>query len=431
MAQRNKSVKGPFGIIDLGSSKLACLIAEASADREINFIGQAIHAADGIRNGEITDMDLFSTAIGRTVAAAERNAGITIKTIHIVTPAGKPQLSNHKAEMPLPDQMVSRRDMRRLAIEQAEAKAPEGYVIAQRQIYDYSIDGKGGIDNPNGMSGSHLTMSFSLLALQKNSHANLCQAVRLNHLQIGHIHHSAAVSGLSCLTEDSRNLGTLIIDFGGGTTSLALFLQGKIKHASTVRMGGQNITRDIARMLSISTADAERIKAIEGSVLPGLIQASAPVRMAFPTQGDNFVRSNVNIEQDMISLDTGQAVQRHLLVDIIRIRLEEILEAVDQQLYQAGLPTAKHYNLAITGGASQITGLPDFLTDYWKKPISMSTPTALSDPDGQISGGSFAASIGMALFVQRTEEESRSDPAVNAVGKGSFSRLRNWFKQNI
>jgi len=281
------------------------------------------------------------------------------------------------------------------------------------------------------MCGRALGIEFTTLAMSQTSYANLRQAVQQCHLELGSVHHSAVMSGYACLSEDDRELGTLLIDFGGGTTSLALFADHQLHYVGTVRMGGLNVTRDIAKMLSISISDAERLKAIDGSVLPAIAVTEQVERFSFPSQGDNFVLSNTLSAEDSLTLSSGQVIQRQFLSDIIRTRCEEILEAIDEQLKTAGLGPARTYNLALTGGASQLTGMSDFVSEFWQKPVALRPPTPLSGPDGQISGGSFSACMGLARHIQSTEDDAIQIPRTTPAGSGMFGRLGAWFKEHI
>lgn len=431
MAPRYKANKSPFAVIDLGSSRFACLIAETGTDGMPTLLGQAIHAAEGIRQGEISDMARFSTTLGRVVESAESNAGITIDTIHIVTPAGQPRLAEQLAEITLNNQVIGRRDIRRLAEKQQDHAGLPGFIVCQRQTREYLIDGLGQIDNPLSMTGDRLGVAYHDLMMAQASYNNFCEAVQQNHLKSGHVYHSAAAAGLACLSEDERELGTMIIDFGGGTTSFAIYSEDKLCHVGSIKMGGQNITRDIAKMLSIPTNDAERLKAVEGSILPAMVSNLALGQAAFPASGDNFVLSKSLHDRDMLTLSSGQTIERAFLNDIIRTRLEEILEMIDQQLKEAGMRPAAAFNLTMTGGASQLTGLQDFVSGYWGKPVAVKVPQTLFAHDSQISGGSFAAAIGMAMFVQRLEETRAEDPTTRYSGTGLLARLQLWFKQNL
>ena len=423
--------RGPFGILDIGSSKLACLIAQRSSADDILLLGQAMHAAEGVRQGEITDMNKFSTAVGKTVSAAERNADTSISLIHIVTPGGNPAVTKHEQKVDVHNHVINRRDIQRLLLTESSQNLPVGHVQIQNQPGFYQLDDQKQIENPLGMCGRLLSLEYSRLSISQTSYVNFAQSTQQNHLELGSIHHSAVMAGYACLTDDDRELGTLLIDFGGGTTSVAIFSGGHLCFAGTIRMGGMNVTRDIAKMLSISVGEAERLKAIDGSVLPAMAIAEHAERLRFPSQGDNFVLSNTISAEDKLTLPGGQVIQREFLSDIIRTRCEETLETIDRVLCANNLGPARTYNLALTGGASQLTGMADFVSEFWNKPVALRPPTPLSGPDGQISGGSFSACMGLARFIQLSEDEMVQVPRVRASGAGIFGRLSNWFKENI
>ena len=171
------ATRSPFGILDIGSSKLACLIAQRSSANDILLLGQAMHAAEGVKQGEITDMNKFSTAVGKTVNAAERNANITISTIHIVTPGGNPAVTKHVQTIDIHNQVISRRDIQRIAHVNSHQNLPSGHIRIQNQPGLYQLDDQRQIENPLGMSGRQLSLQFSQLSVSQTSYANFAQAV--------------------------------------------------------------------------------------------------------------------------------------------------------------------------------------------------------------------------------------------------------------
>ena len=207
MITRSKMTgRGPFGILDIGSSKLACLIVQRSSTNEILLLGQAMHAAEGVRQGEITDMDKFSTAVGKTVSAAERNADIAISTIHIVSPGGNPAVTKHVQVIDIHNHVISRRDIQRLVQTDDCQKMPTGHVQIQKQPGLYQLDDQKQIENPLGMCGRVLSLEYSRLSVSQTSFSNFAQAVQQCHLELGSIHHSAVMAGYACLTDDDREL---------------------------------------------------------------------------------------------------------------------------------------------------------------------------------------------------------------------------------
>ena len=178
------ATRSPFGILDIGSSKLACLIAQRSSANDILLLGQAMHAAEGVKQGEITDMNKFSTAVGKTVSAAERNADITISTIHIVTPGGNPAVTKHVQTIDIRNHVINRRDIQRLLLDNSHQNLPVGHVQIQNQPGLYQLDDQKQIENPLGMCGRQLSLQFSQLSISQTSYANLAQAVQQCHLEL-------------------------------------------------------------------------------------------------------------------------------------------------------------------------------------------------------------------------------------------------------
>jgi cell division protein FtsA len=260
----------------------------------------------------------------------------------------------------------------------------------------------------------------------------MSEAVAQNHLQVGHVHHSGSVAGLSCLTEEERDLGAIILDMGGGTTAISAYLDNKIIFASTVQMGGQHITRDIARVLSLAISASERLKAIEGSVMLSGAEQQRKFAGGFPSQGDNFVLSHTVSASDSLSLPNGETIERQLLSDIIRTRLDDILEAVDDRLERSRMKQLCGNTIVLTGGASQLTGLSDYVTSCWSRSVRIATPHGLTGLDGQITGGPFAASLGMALFVNNNhDDETALRVSPSASRTGLFGKFGHWFKEHI
>lgn len=416
-------MRGPFGVVDIGASKLACLILEKTTDGKLQLLGQAVHAADGIKNGEISDLNSFSTALGKAVESAEQNAEAEIKTIHIVSSFGDPCLSHHQHDIKLLDQAISKKDIARLRHKYQPELEDEYRTVVQSIEYDFILDEHISVENPIGMFARKLGINYAHLTMQRTSWMSMLSAAHINHLEIGEIHHSASMAGHACLTDDMRAAGTLMIDFGGSATSLAIFDKGHLQLANTVKMGGNHITRDIAKIFGISLSEAERAKALDGSALPSLAEIPLPSAAAFPLKGDNFVSANIAQAVPPKPHTTITAEQSQLLPCIIISRLDEIMELVEHKLRGAGMGPIAQYHIAITGGGSQLTGLSDYLSEKYKKTIFTRPPEGLNGLDGQISGGSFAAAMGMTGFVTHPEE-NKTDLSQHASNSPSKSRFR-------
>ena len=427
------SVKGPFAVLDAGSSKLACLIVEPVGDNQLNIISAAMHASAGIQRGEISDLSAFSETIGRVVEIAEGKIGMQVKTLHVVMPGGRPASQIGRYELELADSLVSKRDMKRLFTKQFQAPLGEGRSLIQTEELGYIIDGHTQVKNPKGMRAHHLALDSTALTIASNSYLNVKEAVEHNHLRLGRISHSATAAGLSCLNEEERDLGTLLLDLGGGTTSAALFLHHSVIGIATVPIGGLHITRDIANILSISLSDAERLKAMEGSITPSHGEALGDIISPppFAVSGDNFVPASAPYQNQEIALPNGEMISRQLLADIIRPRIEELLDMVEKRLQDGGLGNHIGKRVVLTGGASQLTGISDFISQYWKRNARLANPTHILGLDDQTAGPAFSACIGMAIQVMNSADSGQIEFHPASLSSSPFGRFSMWLKTHL
>ncbi|MGB1998850.1 MAG: cell division protein FtsA, partial [Candidatus Puniceispirillaceae bacterium] len=251
----------PFAVLDIGSSKICCMIGEASGAGGVRLLGHGTHASAGVRSGEVSELEALSTVIGKTVQAAERDSGISVTSVTVVAPGGTPFSSICKKSVRLGDAVVRRRDINRLMARNDDGNIPENYQPMHLQTLQYGLDDVRGIADPRGMRGTNLSVDYTLVCGLRTSLANLREALALNHLGTDRFLHSAYASGLACLSAEERDLGSVIVDMGGGTTSIAIFMEGKLVYVDTIKIGGNRVTTDIARILSTPLADAERLKA--------------------------------------------------------------------------------------------------------------------------------------------------------------------------
>ncbi|MGB2095438.1 MAG: cell division protein FtsA, partial [Candidatus Puniceispirillaceae bacterium] len=347
----------PFAVLDIGSSKICCMIGEADGSGGVRLLGHGTHASSGIRTGEVSDLDALSSAIGKTVQSAERDAGLSVQSASIVVPGGKPVSGIHKQSLTLSDAIVRRRDIDRLMARDDPAAVPAGYQPMHIQTLQYGLDEVRGISDPKGMRGTTLSVDYTMVCGLRISLANFREALALNHLETERFLHAGYTAGVACLTAEERDLGSVIIDMGGGTTSIAIFMEGKLVYVDTITVGGHHVTTDIARILSTPVNDAERLKAIDGSVMPTELAGEAPdtlrevMRMG---RSDNITIPSLDSTTTEIG---GKTIERNLLSAIIRPRVEEILELLQNRMAKALMEHTAGSRFVLTGGASQLTGL--------------------------------------------------------------------------
>ena len=421
----------PFTVLDIGSSKICCMIGEADGVGGVRLLGQGTHASAGIRAGEVSDLDALSTVIGKTFQSAERDAGTSVDSATVIISGGKPISGIHKQYLQLSDNVVRRRDIDRLMAKDNPAAVPEGYQPMHIQTLQYGLDEVRGISDPSGMRGSTLSVDYTLVCGLRTSLANFREALALNHLETERFLHAGYASGIACLTSEERDLGSVIIDMGGGTTSIAIFMDGKLVYVDTITFGGHHVTTDIARVLSTPVSDAERLKAIDGSVMPAEMTGDTPVQLREVMRmgrSDNITIPSIGTATTEIG---GKTIERNLLGAIIRPRVEEILELLQGRMAKARMEHTAGSRYVLTGGASQLTGLGDLFAQQSKKSIGMGNPIGIVGLDGNNSGPEYAAGIGGLIYLSRLEDNDPDDRQTRTLPHGPFERIGAWLRDNL
>ena len=430
MFARNGRSRRPFGIIDIGSSKICCLIGEYDKLGGVQLLGQGTHASAGIRAGEVTALTDLSDAIGNAVQTAERASNVSLTAVSLVLAGGSPRSSFSKQSMTMSDSTVSRRDVRRLLDRSGNQSMDDALQLMQFHPLHYSLDDIRGIADPVGMRGRELAVEFLTVAANRTHLANIIEALALNHLGVERFIHAGYAAGLACLGAEEREVGCTVIDLGGGTSSAAIFMDGKLIYVDTVPVGGQHVSTDIARILSTPVATAERLKAVHGAITPidTMAAAPGPVRAALQLgQSDNIMLPGVG---DHIEVD-GKMIERSLLSAVIRPRVEEIIELLTDRMRAARMEYAAGNRFILTGGGSQLTGIADFCAQIAGKSVSLGEPCGIGNLPVEETSRSSAAAIGALLHVSLLTEDDPAERQTRNLPHGPIERLGAWFRDNL
>ena len=353
--RHRRSIGRPFAILDIGSTKICCMIGEIDREGELRLLGQGTHASAGMRTGEVTALSNLGDAIGQAVQSAERAANLSIASVTVVLPSGSPRSQVRTQDMTLSDSSVHRRDVRRLLDRCGAQTLDPALQLMQLHPLHYSLDDVRGIADPTGMRGRSLAVDFLNVTALRTSLTNIIEALAMNHLSAERFLHAGYAAGLACLSGEDRDLGSTVIDIGGGTSSIAIFMDGKLIYADTIPVGGQHVSTDIARILSTPLAEAERLKAVHGSITPvdTMAAAPSPVREALQLgMSDNITLPGLG---DLIEAG-GKTIERRLLSAVIKPRIEEIIELLMDRMRAARMDYAAGNRFVLTGGTSQLTG---------------------------------------------------------------------------
>jgi len=428
--RRGRSIGRPFAILDIGSTKICCMIGEVDRQGELRLLGQGTHASAGMRAGEVTALADLSNAIGQAVQSAERAADLSIASVTVVLPGGSPRSQVRTQDMTLSDSAVSRRDIRRLLDRCGAQPLDPALQLMQLHPLHYSLDDVRGIADPAGMRGRRLAVDFLNVTALRTSLTNILEALALNHLSAERFIHAGYAAGLACLSGEDRDLGSTVIDVGGGTSSIAIFMDGRLIYADTVPVGGQHVTTDIARILSTPLAEAERLKAVHGSITPvdTMAAAPSPVREALQLgMSDNITLPGLG---DVIEAG-GKTIERRLLSAVIKPRIEEIIELLMDRMRAARMDYAAGNRFVLTGGTSQLTGIADFCAQLVGRNVVLGQPEGISNLAVEETSRSNAAAVGALLHVSRLTEDDPAERQTRTLPHGPIEKLGAWFRDNL
>jgi cell division protein FtsA len=406
------------------------MIGEIDREGELRLLGQGTHASAGMRAGEVTALTNLGDAIGQAVQSAERAANLSIASVTVVLPSGSPRSQVRTQDMTLSDSSVNRRDVRRLLDRCGAQTLDPALQLMQLHPLHYSLDDVRGIADPTGMRGRSLAVDFLNVTALRTSLTNIIEALAMNHLSAERFLHAGYAAGLACLSGEDRDLGSTVIDIGGGTSSIAIFMDGKLIYADTIPVGGQHVSTDIARILSTPLAEAERLKAVHGSITPvdTMAAAPSPVREALQLgMSDNITLPGLG---DLIEAG-GKTIERRLLSAVIKPRIEEIIELLMDRMRAARMDYAAGNRFVLTGGTSQLTGISDFCAQLVGRNVILGQPAGISNLPVEETSRSNAAAVGALLHVSRLTEDDPAERQTRTLPHGPIERLGAWFRDNL
>jgi cell division protein FtsA len=415
--------------LDVGSSKVVCLIARLRPHAPQQVLTRRSHAVEvvgfghtgarGMKAGGVVNLAQAEEAIRQAVDSAERMASVEIESVVLSISAGRLASELFAADIDIVGSAVSEGDIARVLAAGSRQSQRDGRAVLHSLPVGYSIDGADGIRDPRGMLGSRFGVDMHVATTDVAAARNLMLAVERCHLAVEAMVASPYVAGLSVLADDEADLGAAVIDMGAGTTTMAVFVGGRLVHLEGFALGGQHVTMDVARALNARIADAERIKTLYGSVLSG---------------GSD--------ERDMITVppisdderDAGQFVSRATLVHIIKPRVEEILEMVRDRLAASAFAAEQRGHVILTGGASQLTGMPDLAARVLGRPVRIGRPLGISGLPDAAKGAAFAVAAGLLVYPQAAHlehfEPQRRRHLMTGTG-GYFARVGRWLRESF
>jgi cell division protein FtsA len=415
--------------LDIGTSKIACLIARlkpcAPSDalrgrtHAVELIGYSHIQSRGVKAGAVVDMTECEQAVRHAVAVAERMAKVRVESVLLSVSAGRLQGQLIEAASDIRGGSVAPDDVTRITSTGMRHATAAGRTVLHALPVGYALDGVKGIRDPRGMVARQFGVDMNVVTADATVAKNLMLAVERCHLNVEAMVASPYASGLSVLTDDELDLGAAVVEMGAGTTTMSIYSGGRFVHASGFAVGGQHVTMDLARGLGACIADAERIKTLYGTVLTG--GSDARELMSVPTAGED--------EQDF-----PQVVSRATIANIIRQRVEEIFEMVRDRLKDSPFAAEPRARVILSGGASQLTGVPELATRILGRSVRVGRPLGFGRLPNEAKGASFAVPSGLLVYPQYAHLEFVEPRHVRPLKTGTggyFGKVGQWLREGF
>ncbi|MDR3087240.1 MAG: cell division protein FtsA [Azoarcus sp.] len=398
--------------LDIGTSKITCMVAEARPDGRLSVVGLGTQPTSGLKRGVVVNIEATVDAISRVVQEVELMADCKIHDLYTGIAGSHIKSFNSNGMVAIKDKEVTPLDVERV-IEVARAMPiPAEQQILHILTQEFIIDGQGGVREPIGMSGVKLEVKVHIVTGAVSAAQNVIKCVRRCGLEVMDLILQPLASSYAVLTEDEKELGVCLVDIGGGTADLAVFTQGAIRHTAVIPVAGDLVTNDIAMTLRTPTAEAEELKIHHGVAMHTL---AAPEEMIeVPGVGDRPSR--------LLTLQT--------LADVIEPRVSEIFDLVVAELRRSGYEELLSSGIVLTGGASLMPGMAELGEDIFHMPVRVGSPLyegALADV---ICHPQYAAAMG--LVIEGAAQRRRGIQARDTGGvKRVLGRLKDWFGRNF
>lgn len=407
--------------LDIGSHKNACFIGRVIDDEGgIEVLGVGYQASQGIKNGAIIDINAADNAIRQTVDTAERMAaeamkGYPLRDVIVNVPGNLTRSHNISINIQIAGQVVTDNDIRRALVKAQDQIITSDHELIHTIPVNCMIDGNEGIRDPSGMTGQEMDVDIHLVTGELGPLQNMATCVERSHLDIEALCSSAYAAGLSCLVEDEMDLGCTVIDMGAGITSFAVFQGGAMIYSGAIPIGGWHVTNDIARGLTCTNSDAERLKTLYGSAMVTGSDENELIDVPQLGETDKHATNHV---------------PRSLLIGVIQPRLEEIFEMIRARLDESGHGAAIGRRLVITGGASQLPGLRDLAQMILDKQVRLGRPIRLSGLPDAVSGPAFSTTAGLLTYMASHAHEVPADIMARVDSGSLWDKFKFWWKEN-
>ncbi|UHD18191.1 cell division protein FtsA [Thiocapsa bogorovii] len=399
--------------LDIGTSKVAALVGELKDDNQIEIIGIGTHPSRGLKKGVVVDIESTVQSIQRAVEEAELMAGCEIHSVHAGIAGSHVRSLNSHGITAIKEVEVTQADVDRV-IDAARAVAiPADQKILHILPQEFIIDDQEGIREPIGMCGVRLEARVHMVTGAVSAAQNIVKCIRRCGLEVDDLVLAQLSSSYSVLGDDEKELGVCVVDIGGGTTDLAVFTDGAIRHTAVIPIAGDQVTNDIAVALRTPTQHAELIKVKHACALAQLAANSESIEV--PSIGDRPPRR----------------LSRQTLAEVVEPRYEELLTLLHNELRRSGFEDLVAGGVVLTGGSSKMDGLIELAEEVFHMPVRLGVPQYVIGMDEVVNNPIYSTGVGLLMYARQHRFSRRPEIGDSAGLRGAWSRMRSWFQGNF
>ncbi|MDR2216001.1 MAG: cell division protein FtsA [Nevskiaceae bacterium] len=397
--------------LDIGTSKVAALVGEVGADGSIEVVGVGSHPSRGLKKGVVVNIESTVQSIQRAVEEAELMAGCEIHSVYTGIAGSHVRSLNSHGVVAIRDREVSEADVQHV-IDAARAVAiPADQKILHVLPQEFIIDGQEGIRDPIGMSGVRLEAKVHIVTGADSAAQNIVKCVQKCGLTVEDVVLEQLASSYAVLTDDEKELGVCLVDIGGGTTDLALFSQGAIRHTAVIPIAGDQVTNDIAVSMRTPTHYAEEIKVRFACALAQLANPDESIEV--PSVGDRPARR----------------LARQTLAEVVEPRYEELFGLIRDELRRSGFEELIAAGIVLTGGSARMEGAIDLAEEIFHMPVRLGLPQHVKGIAEVVRNPIYSTGVGLLLYARENSQgNARGGRATPVSVQGVWERMQSWFK---
>ena len=407
-ANKNRIIVG----LDIGTSKVVAIVGEINPEGRLEIIGLGSHGSKGLKKGVVVNIESTVQSIQRAIEEAELMAGCQIQSVYAGIAGSHIRSMGSHGIVAIRDREVFQPDIDRV-IDAAQAVAiPADQKILHILPQEFIIDTQEGVKEPLGMSGVRLEAKVHLVTCAVNAAQNIEKCIKQCGLGVDDIILEQLASSYSVLTEDEKDLGVCMVDIGGGTSDIAIYTEGAIKHTAVIPIAGDQVTNDIAMALRTPTQNAEEIKIKYACALGSLAGENETIKV--PSVGEREDRS----------------LSRQALAEVVEPRYEELFTLIQAELRRSGFEDLIPAGIVLTGGASKMEGVVELAEEIFHMPVSIGKPKNVSGLADIVRNPIYATAVGLLQYGAAQGDRAGRPAAADAVGDSIWSKVKQWLLGN-